>query len=105
MRAEKLENPEDYVPAILQRAKEKYIQKTYVVFHVCHYSIDTDWLLILILCCCDLPIYRYGIRSWTDATDFLEKLGRKKGKLLKGGEPNTAMMVRPIVVNCYSSNQ
>ena len=67
VRAEKLHHPEDYVPAILERTKEKYIQKT------------------------------YGVMSWTDTTDFLEQLARKKGKLLKGGEPNIPIVALNVI--------
>lgn len=67
VRAEKLHAPEDYVPAILERTKEKYIQKT------------------------------YGIRTWTDPTDFLEQLARRSGKLLKGGEPNLPMVALHVI--------
>ncbi|KAK2964260.1 putative Nucleolar GTP-binding protein 2 [Blattamonas nauphoetae] len=28
----------------------------------------------------------YGVESWTNATDFLDQLAKKKGKLLQGGE-------------------
>ncbi|XP_070554862.1 uncharacterized protein [Ptychodera flava] len=53
VRVENIKCPEDYIPAVIDRVKEEYIQRT------------------------------YGIADWTDADDFLEKLARKSGKLLK----------------------
>ena len=58
VRAERLETPSDFVPAILDRVKKEYVQKQYLV------------------------------RDWEDATDFLTKLAMRNGKLLKGGEPD-----------------
>lgn len=53
VRVENVENPSDYIEAVLSRVKQDYLVKT------------------------------YKIPSWTDATDFLEKLAAKSGKLLK----------------------
>ena len=50
---ENIKNPEDYIEAMLERARKEYIQKTYV------------------------------IRDWTDHEDFLAQFARKSGKLLK----------------------
>ena len=58
VRAERLDSPADYVPAILSRVKGEYIQK------------------------------QYGVAEWTDAEDFLSQLAKQSGKLLKGGEPD-----------------
>jgi hypothetical protein len=30
-------------------------------------------------------VKHYGVKSWTDADDFLKQLAIKKGKLKKGG--------------------
>ena len=59
VRAEKLLAPEEYIPALLRRVKPEYVART------------------------------YGIPTWKDAVDFMEKVGHKTGKLKKGGEPNT----------------
>ncbi|CDF35468.1 unnamed protein product [Chondrus crispus] len=48
----------EYIPALLQRVEKKYIVRT------------------------------YGITEWERPDDFLEKLARKSGKLLKRGEPD-----------------
>jgi pterin-4a-carbinolamine dehydratase len=53
VRVENVENPSDYIEAVLSRVKKEYLAKT------------------------------YKISTWSDATDFLEKLAAKSGKLLK----------------------
>ena len=58
VRAERLETPSDFIPAILARVRKEYVQKQYL------------------------------IREWDDANDFLCKLAMRNGKLLKGGEPD-----------------
>ena len=50
---ENLKDPADYIPAVLERVKPEYMQKT------------------------------YHIPTWTDATDFLEQLATRMGRLLK----------------------
>lgn len=66
VRVENVPNPEDNIPTILERVRKEYIQRT------------------------------YGIKDWDDPVDFLEKLAKKRGKLLKKGEPdihNSAVIV------------
>lgn len=58
VRAERLEEPTEIIPTILRRVKKEHIQKQYL------------------------------LASWTDHTDFLEKLAKRNGKLRKGGEPD-----------------
>ena len=58
VRAEKLEDPHQYIPALLKRVKPEYIVRT------------------------------YGVESWTSGDDFLKQFAIKNGKLLKGGEPD-----------------
>ena len=67
VRVERIQNPEDYVSEVLARVKAEYIRKTYKV---------TDW---------------------DDHTDFLEKLARKSGKLLKKGEPDITITSRMVL--------
>lgn len=50
---ENVDNPSDYIEAVLSRVKDEYLKKT------------------------------YKLSSWSDATDFLEKLAARTGKLLK----------------------
>ena len=58
VRSERLEEPTEFIAAILSRVKKEYIQK--------HYLLE----------------------NWSGHIDFLEKLARRNGKLLKGGEPD-----------------
>ncbi|KOC69337.1 Nucleolar GTP-binding protein 2 [Habropoda laboriosa] len=67
VRVELVQNPEDYVSEVLSRVKEDYICKT------------------------------YKIMEWDNHIDFLEKLARKSGKLLKKGEPDITTVSRMIL--------
>ncbi|XP_034952186.1 nucleolar GTP-binding protein 2 [Chelonus insularis] len=67
VRVELVKNPEDYVEAVLERVKPEYISKT------------------------------YRIDDWTDHLDFLEKLARRSGKLLKKGEPDIGVVARMVL--------
>ena len=53
VRAEKLQDPEYYIPEILKRAKKENLEKI------------------------------YGITGWVEHEDFLTKLAVKKGKLMR----------------------
>lgn len=67
VRVELIQNPEDYIVSVLERVKSEYIRKT------------------------------YKIENWTDHVDFLEKMARRSGKLLKKGEPDIAIVARMIL--------
>ncbi|XP_078037088.1 nucleostemin 2 [Augochlora pura] len=67
VRVELVQAPDDYVADVLSRVRPEYIRKT------------------------------YKIDEWTDHVDFLEKLARKSGKLLKKGEPNIAVVARMVL--------
>lgn len=67
VRVELVQNPEDYVSSVLERVKAEYLSKT------------------------------YKIEGWTDHIDFLEKLARKSGKLLKKGEPDITITARMVL--------
>ena len=56
VRVENVENPEQYIAAVLKKTKPQHIQRT------------------------------YDVGSFETATEFLEILARKGGRLLKGGE-------------------
>lgn len=58
VRAERLETPQDFIESILARVKPAYITK------------------------------QYGVEEWEDTVDFLTRVAKKSGKLLKGGEPD-----------------
>ncbi len=67
VRVEKLENPEQYIGAVLQRVKPQHIERT------------------------------YDVRGFTTPTDFLELLARKGGRLLKGGEPDVDGVAKMVL--------
>jgi nuclear GTP-binding protein len=67
VRVENVESPADFIPAVLERVRPGYIQET------------------------------YKVDSWDDATDFLEKLAKRSGKLLKGGEPDTDTVAKMVL--------
>ncbi|KAK6347246.1 GTPase required for pre-60S ribosomal subunit nuclear export and maturation [Orbilia brochopaga] len=58
VRAEKVENPAQYISALLEKCKQHHVERT------------------------------YEIKGWKDTNQFLEMLARKGGRLLKGGEPD-----------------
>ena len=58
VRVENVENPEQYIAAVLNKTKPQHIQRT------------------------------YDIGNYETATEFLELLAKKGGRLLKGGEPD-----------------
>ncbi|XP_036139235.1 nucleolar GTP-binding protein 2-like [Monomorium pharaonis] len=67
VRVELVQSPEDYIAVVLERVKPEYICKT------------------------------YKIKEWTDHVDFLEKMARRSGKLLKKGEPDITIVARMIL--------
>lgn len=67
VRVENIKEPEDHIPVVLERVKPEYLQKT------------------------------YKIDAWTDATDFLTKLAKRTGKLLKGGEPAISAVAKMVL--------
>lgn len=60
VRSERLENPEDYIDAILERVKREYV--------FAQYKIPKDV-------------------TWENTLEFLEIVARRFGRLVKGGEP------------------
>jgi nuclear GTP-binding protein len=58
VRVEKVDNPEQYIPAVLERVKRNHMERT------------------------------FEVKGWEDHFQFLELLARKSGRLLKGGEPD-----------------
>jgi nuclear GTP-binding protein len=67
VRVELVENPEDYIPTVLERVKKEYMLKT------------------------------YKVDDWDSAEEFLEKLATRMGKLLKGREPDIATVARIVL--------
>ncbi|KAK9479548.1 NUC091 domain-containing protein [Lipomyces japonicus] len=58
VRVENVSNPEQYIGAMLDRCKRQHVEKT------------------------------YEVSGWKNASEFLELIARKSGRLLKGGEPD-----------------
>ncbi|ETO13580.1 hypothetical protein RFI_23791 [Reticulomyxa filosa] len=58
VRVELIEEPMIYVEAVLTRVRKEYLQRV------------------------------YELEEWTDSYDFMKQLAQKRGKLLKGGEPD-----------------
>ncbi|XP_067000782.1 uncharacterized protein Ns2 [Anabrus simplex] len=67
VRVEMIQNPEDYIPFVLERVKKEYMIKT------------------------------YKVDGWETAQEFLEKLAARTGKLLKGGEPDIVAVARMVL--------
>lgn len=67
VRVELVNNPEDYIQAVLDRVRREYIIKT------------------------------YQVDGWTTATEFLEKMAFRSGKLLKKGEPDIGIVARMVL--------
>ncbi|CAF1009095.1 unnamed protein product [Adineta steineri] len=70
VRVENVPQPDQYIDELLNRVKKEYILKT------------------------------YGIDEYSNAEEFLEKLARKYGKLLKGAEPDMQTVAK-MVLNDY----
>jgi nuclear GTP-binding protein len=66
VRVEALPSPSEHVPALMERVKPVYLSRTYGI---------------------PLPDEDNPTTSW-DPEDFLDKLARMKGRLLKQGEPD-----------------
>ncbi|CAG0892798.1 unnamed protein product [Darwinula stevensoni] len=67
VRVELVEEPSQYIPAVLDRVRAEHIGKT------------------------------YGIWTWRDPDDFLECLARKTGKLLKKGDPDVNTVAKMVL--------
>jgi len=67
VRAEKLDSPELFIPAILSRVRLEHIKGT------------------------------YGIQSWVDTLDFLTQLCQKQGRLHRGGEPDISAVATNVI--------
>lgn len=67
VRAERLDEPTEFIPEILLRVRKEHIQRQYLV------------------------------SEWADHADFLAKLALRNGKLLKGGEPDVKSVAVSII--------
>ncbi|CAH1985702.1 unnamed protein product [Acanthoscelides obtectus] len=67
VRVELVNNPEDYIGAVLERIRPEYVKKT------------------------------YKIEEWNDPEHFLEQMAKRSGKLLKGGEPDIPSVAKMVL--------
>ena len=67
VRVENVENPEQYIPAVLTKTKPQHIERT------------------------------YQIKGYKDHIEFLELLARKGGRLLHGGEPDVDGVAKMVL--------
>lgn len=67
VRVENVENPHVYIPAVLKKTKPQHIERT------------------------------YDVRGFNNATEFLELLARKAGRLLKGGEADVDGVAKMVL--------
>ncbi|CAB3220076.1 unnamed protein product [Arctia plantaginis] len=67
VRVELIQNPEDYIEEVIKRVRKEYLVKT------------------------------YKVDAWDTATEFLEKLAFRSGKLLKKGEPDVSQVARMVL--------
>lgn len=67
VRVENVENPEQYIPAVLLKTKPQHIERT------------------------------YNLKGYKDHLEFLELLARKGGRLLHGGEPDVDGVAKMVL--------
>jgi nuclear GTP-binding protein len=67
VRVENVENPEQYIPAVLAKVKRHHMERT------------------------------YELKGWEDHIQFLELLARKGGRLHKGGEPDVDGVAKMVL--------
>lgn len=67
VRVENVDNPEQYIPAVLNKVKPHHMERT------------------------------YELKGWKDHIHFLEMLARKGGRLLKGGEPDVDGVAKMVL--------
>ncbi|XP_034831172.1 uncharacterized protein Ns2 [Maniola hyperantus] len=67
VRVELVQNPEDYIEEVIKRVRKEYLVKT------------------------------YKVDGWDTATEFLEKLAARTGKLLKKGEPDIPQVSKMVL--------
>lgn len=67
VRVEHVSNPEQFIPAMLERCKPQHLERT------------------------------YEISGWKTPGEFLELIARKHGRLLKGGEPDETGVAKLVL--------
>ncbi|KAK6949644.1 GTPase required for pre-60S ribosomal subunit nuclear export and maturation [Daldinia eschscholtzii] len=69
VRVEMVENPEQYIPALMAKVKQHHMERT------------------------------YEVKGWNDHIHFLELLARKAGRLLKAGEPDVDGVAKMVITD------
>ncbi|KAG7895427.1 hypothetical protein KL925_000137 [Ogataea polymorpha] len=69
VRVEHVSNPEQFIPDLLAKCERKHLERT------------------------------YEIKGWKNATEFIEMLARKHGRLLKGGEPDESGVAKQVIAD------
>ncbi|KAG7775530.1 hypothetical protein KL922_004180 [Ogataea haglerorum] len=69
VRVEHVSNPEQFIPDLLAKCERKHLERT------------------------------YEIKGWKNATEFIELLARKHGRLLKGGEPDESGVAKQVIAD------
>lgn len=67
VRVEHISNPEQFIPSLLDRCERKHLERT------------------------------YEIKGWNNATEFIELIARKHGRLLKGAEPDESSVAKLLL--------
>ncbi|VDC04198.1 unnamed protein product [Peniophora sp. CBMAI 1063] len=75
VRVEALPTPSEHIPALMERVKPLYLSRTYGV---------------------PLPDENDSSKGW-EPEEFLDKLARMKGRLLKGGEPDLEAVAKIVL--------
>ncbi|ANB14780.1 putative GTPase NOG2 [Sugiyamaella lignohabitans] len=71
VRVEHVSHPEQFIPVLLEKCKPQHLERT------------------------------YEVSGWKNATEFLELIARKHGRLLKGGEPDESGVAK-LVLNDFN---
>lgn len=69
VRAERLEDPAYYIKEVLSKAKKEDLKKI------------------------------YGVEDWENEEDFLTEVAKRKGRLLKGGEPDIKTTAKLVLID------
>jgi len=67
VRVENVKDPENHVQGVLDRVKQEHLEKT------------------------------YKISAWEDAEDFMTKIAKASGRLIKGGEPDIPTVAKMVL--------
>lgn len=78
IRVENIENPESYIPYILQKCQRKHLERVYDVSGWSNIEEDPSLL--------DKAVY-----------EFIDLIAKKRGRLLKNGEPDINIISKQLI--------